>query len=261
MACLRVGRRSDDVDADERVRSIELARRREAVAVDPQRLVERLRREVRREAERQPELRGQLRPEQAGAEDLQRDVRARSRHGLDALPGLYRRQVRLQLEDVLREVVGCQRVATQRLQRQLIGAGRPPQPEIDAAGEQRLERAELFGDDVRRVVGQHDATCADANGARARGNVRDHQRGGRSRYRRGVVMLRHPEAAIAESLGVLRDCPGLIEGRTTVGALLDPTEFENRHRNRRGIAHYITVSSIAVRCLGDWERDHCFART
>jgi len=39
----------------------------------------------------------------------------------------------------------------------LVGAGRAPQTQVDAAGIQRLERAELFRNHERRVIRQHDA--------------------------------------------------------------------------------------------------------
>jgi hypothetical protein len=39
------------------------------------------------------------------------------------------------------------------VRRARIGAGRAAETEVDAPGEQRFERAELFGDDQRRVLG------------------------------------------------------------------------------------------------------------
>ena len=50
--------------------------------------------------------------------------------------------------------------------------GARPRPEIDAAGKQRLERAELLGDLQRRVVGQHDPAGADADARGAAADVR-----------------------------------------------------------------------------------------
>ena len=50
----------------------------------------------------------------------------------------------------------------------LVGARRAADAEVDAAGEERLQGAELLGDHQRRVVGQHDAARADADGGRAR---------------------------------------------------------------------------------------------
>jgi hypothetical protein len=52
-------------------------------------------------------------------------------------------------------------VAAKRADRQLVGAGRAAEAEIDPPGIERLERAELLGDHERRVVGQHDPAGAD----------------------------------------------------------------------------------------------------
>jgi hypothetical protein len=49
----------------------------------------------------------------------------------------------------------------------------PPGAQVDAAGEERLQRAELLGDHERRVVGEHDATGTHADRGRAAGGVRD----------------------------------------------------------------------------------------
>jgi hypothetical protein len=65
-------------------------------------------------------------------------------------------EIGLQLEHVARELLGRGQRATQRAHRQLVGAGRPAEPEIDPAGVQPRQRPELLGDDQRRVVGQHD---------------------------------------------------------------------------------------------------------
>ena len=54
-------------------------------------------------------------------------------------------------------------VAAQRLRRGLVGAGGAAEAEVDAAGEERGERAELLGDLERRVVGEHDPARADAD--------------------------------------------------------------------------------------------------
>src|SRR3546814_5605450 len=89
---------------------------------------------------------------------------------------LARREEGLQLEHVLREAVGGGRRAPQRLQGRLVGAGRAPQAEVDAAGEQLRQGAELLGDDVGSMVRQHDAARADAKGAGAAGDVSDEDR-------------------------------------------------------------------------------------
>src|SRR5690606_1556286 len=123
----------------------ELARRLEAAAIERNRRAERLRREVRGERVRQPQLGRELGAEQARPEDPDRHVRAGAGNGLHHLSRLRRPEVRLQLEDVLRERVRRYRRAPKREQRALIGAGRAAETEVDAARIERLERAELLG--------------------------------------------------------------------------------------------------------------------
>ena len=150
---------------------------------------------------------------------------------MDPLPGLDRRQERLKLEDVLREVLGVRRHAAQRRQRLLVGAGRAPEPQIDASGKQRGQRAELFGDDVRRVVRQHDAAGADADGRRPRREVRDDERRRGRRHRRHVVVLGHPDAAEPQRLDVTCHLARLVERVTAGAALAHAAEFEDGERN------------------------------
>jgi hypothetical protein len=55
---------------------------------------------------------------------------------------------------------------------------------------QRLERPELLGDHDRRVIRQHDPAGADADRARTRSDVRDHDGGRRTGDADRVVVLR-----------------------------------------------------------------------
>ena len=96
-------------------------------------------------------------------------------------------EVALQLDDVLRKGVGAGRVAAERVHRQLVGARRPAEAEVDAAGVQRLERAELLGDHDRRVIRQHDPARADADRLRAARHVGDHDGGRRTRDPDGML--------------------------------------------------------------------------
>ena len=101
---------------------------------------------------------------------------------------------------LLRPLVG-QRI--ERVGGAAVRARRAAEPQIDAARRDRVEHAELLGHLQRRIVRQHDAGAADA----------DARRGGRDRadqhLRRGAddravaVVLRHPEALIAEALAHL----------------------------------------------------------
>ena len=51
----------------------------------------------------------------------------------------------------------------QRDRRDLVGAGRAPDAEIDASGKQCFKHLEAFRDGERRVIGQHHAAGTDAH--------------------------------------------------------------------------------------------------
>ena len=114
-----------------------------------------------------------------------------------------------------------------------IGPRRAPETEIDASGKQRLERAELFGDDERRVIGEHDAAGADADRPRTGRDVSDDDGGGCARDAGHVVMLGEPVPVEAEALGVAREVERVAERRRRVAALCDRREIENG--DQRGI--------------------------
>ena len=208
-----VGRRDDGVDADHRVRCGELRRRPKLRAIQRERRVELVRREMRRERVRQAERGGELRAVQARAQDPQRHLEPRSGHGLHGLVRPQRAEQRLQLEHVVGERVGARVIAAQRAQREHVGARRAAEAEIDAAGVERLERAELLGDHERRMVRQHDAAGADANRARPAGDVADHDRRRGARDADHVVMLGEPEPPVTPTLGVLRELERALERR------------------------------------------------
>ncbi len=153
---------------------------------------------MRGEGVGQAELRGELRAEQARTEDPERHVQPGAGHGLDCLVGARGSEIGLQFEHVLGEAVGGHRAAAHRPHRHLVGAGRPAEAEIDAAGKERFERAELLGDDQRGVVRQHDAAGADADGLRRGGELADDDGGGGAGDADHVVMLGDPVAGVAE---------------------------------------------------------------
>ncbi len=118
----------------------------------------------------------------------------------------------LELEDVLRKGLRRVRVAAQRAKRDLIGARRASESELDAARVQRREGSVLFGDRERRVVGEHHAARAEQDRLRVRCNVGDEHRGRRRRDGRHVVMLGVPDPREAARLGELRDAHAPREG-------------------------------------------------
>ena len=91
--------------------------------------------------------------------------------------------------------------ASQRIRRGRIGAGRAAKAEIDAARIERLQHLEALGHHQRGVVGQHDAAGADAHAAGHGGDLPDHDVGGGTGDRRHIVVLGHPIAHKAETIG------------------------------------------------------------
>ena len=182
---------------------------------------------MRRESVRQPQFGGQHRAEMARSEDIERHFRSRRRHGLDALVRTGRRQERLQLQNVLREGLGRFRRPAQRAQRKLVGARRAAKPEVDAAGKEPRQRSELLGDDIGRMVREHDASRPDPNGRRPGGEMSQHDRCRGAGDARHVVMLRHPDAPIAPFLGVGGEVASVVERAAGVGFLGDANKLEN----------------------------------
>ncbi|CAD5295455.1 conserved hypothetical protein [Bosea sp. 62] len=202
----------DNVAADHRVGPVELGRGLEALAIDGQRVHQRIRREMRGEGVGQAEHGGELRAEQAGAENPERDIGVGARHGLDHLIRLQRSEQRLQLQHVLREALGRVGLAPQRAPGALVGAGRTAEPEVDAAGIERLQRAELLGDHDWRMVRQHDPAGPDADRFGAFGDVADRDRGRGAGDAGHIVVLGQPEAGVAEPFGMAGEVAAVVEG-------------------------------------------------
>ena len=190
----------DDVDADHRVRPVELLRRLEArrgrprapAGAPPARSARRTRTAARarpRAARRRGSSRGSRSARRARARD-----RPDRLSGLR--PGRGAPAARARPAGTCRRASASRRSATQRA---LVGAGRAAEAEVDAAGVERLERAELLGDHERRVVRQHDAARADADRRRAAGDVPDHDRRRGARDAGHVVVLGEPEAPVSPS--------------------------------------------------------------
>jgi hypothetical protein len=125
-------------------------------------------------------------------------------------------------------LLGIRPVAPQRARSALVGTGRAPQRQVDAAGIKRLQRAELLRNDQRRVIRQHDAAGAHANPAGAAGQVADDDRSGGARDPLHVVMLGDPVARVAQALGVARELEGVAQCVRRRLALDDGREIENR---------------------------------
>ncbi len=137
------------------------------------------------------------------------------------------REEGLHLEHVLRKVLGRFRRAAQRAQGELIGARRAAEAKVDAVRKQPRQRAELLGDDVGRMVRQHDAAGADPDGAGSRRDMPDHDRRRGAGDPRHVVVLRHPDPAIAQRLGMAGDIARIVQRAARVGVLGDADEIKD----------------------------------
>ena len=203
----------------------------EPIAVDRHRLQQCLRCEMRGEGIRQAEHGGELGAVKAGAEYPQRHVGVLAGNRVERLVFLRRPEQGLQFDDVLRKAVRRIRAAAQRLQRPLVGTRRPAKAKVDAAGEQRRQRAELLGDHQRRVVRQHDAASADTDRAGACSDMADADGGGGAGDAGEVVMLGEPESGVAGDLGVLREiaCIGQRVSRREAFADIGEIEYGKFH--------------------------------
>ena len=127
----------------------------------------------------QPEGSRQPGAVEARAQDPDRHLQPGAGHRHDRLSRLGRAEIFHQLDDVVREGVDVHvQVSPQRHRRARVRARRAADPEVDAAGKERLQGAELLGDHQRGVVGQHDPARPDADGRGAAGAVPDDDGGG-----------------------------------------------------------------------------------
>ena len=135
-----------------------------------------------------------------------------------------------QVAQLLGEVVGAEQRgrAAQRRRGDRIGARRPADAEIDAAGMQCFQHPELLRDDEGRVVGKHDATRTDADLLGRGREVRDEHGRRRARDAGHVVVLGDPHTVVTEAFGELgeRDRAGERGRRGRAGA--NGSEIEHR---------------------------------
>src|SRR5205809_659499 len=101
-----------------------------------------------------------------------------------------RLEIGLQFLNVLRKVVRSRGdVAPKGASSGLICPRSAAKSEIDTVWVERSERPELFGDDERRMIRQHDAAGADTDGLGASSDVADDDRRGCAGDAGHVVMF------------------------------------------------------------------------
>ena len=220
----RVGR--EDVEARHDIRAVKLRRGTEIAAVDGDGFVQRGGREMRGECIGQAQRGGKLRPEQAGTQYPERHVRARAGRRLYAQARVVR-EIGLKLHHVAGELVRpARQCPPHRLRDALVRSGRAAKTQVDTPRKERGQRPELFRDQKRRMVGQHDPARADADGRRRMSDMGQHN-GGRGRSdARHAVMFGHPIAVIAQLFGMGGQHGGMGKGGRDVAAFSDGDEIE-----------------------------------
>ncbi len=149
-------------------------------------------------------------------------------------------------QEVTREALDALvRMAAERRGGRRIGAGCPPDAEVDAARMERLEQCELFRDAERRMVGQHDTARAHPDPLGRGGDVGGEHAGCRRGDGGHVVVFGHPEAPEAEPVGVPGEPGGVRQREARGGAGADDGQVEHGQRH-----HAATVSAADQNSLG-----------
>ena len=186
-----------------------------------------LRCKVRCKGIRQPQRGGQLCPIQAGAQNPDRNIQALTWHGMHRIFGVGRKVIH-QLQHITRKLVSVRtQVAAQGACGDLVRTGCPAQPQVNAAGVERLQRAKLFCNHQWRVVRQHDAACTDPNGAGASRHMANQNRCGGAGNARHAVVLRQPVALITPGFGVLGQVKRVAKRLRGIAALRNRGVVEN----------------------------------
>jgi len=185
--------------------------------------------EVRGESEGESEHGCELCAEGAGAQKPYGHAAALTGDGPYFGGRIFGAEIVQQLDDVVGELVDVAiEVTSKGLGGDLVGTGSTAESEVDAAGIQCFEGAELFGDNEWSVIGEHDAAGADADlrcGARDMSYQNGSCCGGDTFH---GVMFGEPISFVAELFGVLCECYAAAEGIGGRGvAVSDGGEVEN----------------------------------
>ncbi len=227
----------------------QLFRGLEPLAIDLERGVELGRREVRGEGIGQAQHRRELRAEQAGAQHPQLDVRAGSRRRRDRQRGIAA-QPGLQFHHVLGKLVRrLHQVLAQGLGDPPVRPRRAAEAQVDAAGEQGVEGAELLGDDEGIVIGQHDPARADADRPGGLPDMGEDDRGRAAGDAFHPVVLGHPEALVAGLFGGLRGKGGLRQRLAHAAAFAHRDQVEDGQRD-----HGAGVAAAGAGTALSWAR-------
>ncbi len=138
-------------------------------------------------------------------------------------------QIAEQFTELLWKIVGVSlaAVALQREGRRMIGARSAADAEIDAAGKQCAQDAEVLGNLKRAIVRQHNAAASDPHAVRNRTDRRDHDLRTGAGQHGAAVMLRHPVTRKSEFFREAREVERIAQGVGAGGAFRDWGLIEN----------------------------------
>ena len=157
----RVGFGSDDLDGDDEVSLGEGMVGVEILAVKARSCIEHVGREVGGgEGEGKCERCRQARAEVARSEEGDGHIAVMAGNGFDGLAGLVEPIGAQLFERFGKVVAGLGEAAAEGAHGEEVAAGGAAEAEVDAAGIQSFEGAELFGDNQGCVIGEHDAAAA-----------------------------------------------------------------------------------------------------
>ena len=121
----------------------------------------------------------------------------------------------------------------QHLRDPAIRPRRPAKPQIDPAGIERVERAELLGDHEWVVIGQHDPARTDPDLACSGADTGEHHGSRAASNARHAVMLGDPISAVAKRFGLARQSSGGSHRFANSAAFTNRNQIENGEGDHR----------------------------
>ena len=131
---------------------------------------------------------------------------------MHALRRLWSAEIAAQLVHKFREIVAC---SMKRTAERPSGCGVTPgcaaEAQVDAAGKERFECAELFCNDQRRMIRQHDAARAHTDFRSCISDVTDQHGSRRACHAVNIMVFSQPKSLVAQGFRVLRQDARVVE--------------------------------------------------
>ena len=169
----------------------------------------------------------------------------RGRSGCCPLPGSSR-----DLGQLLGEVIRGEEIrAPQSPRCRGIRPGRPADPQVDPAREERLQGSKLLGDHQGRVVGEHDPARAHPHAVGLSGHLTDQHGGRRGGDSLHAVVLGEPVAVVTQRLDVPGEGHRLLQGLSGIRAAPNRYDVQDGERS-----HEPMNTPAPHRSPRDWSR-------